>query len=263
MTYLQAIIIAVIEGLTEFLPVSSTGHMILADSLMKIENPEFAKTFEIAIQLGAILAVLLLYIKRFFIGINIYLKLVVAFIPTGIIGLLAYKTIKHYLFNPVTVSISLIVGGILLILLDKWSNKQDSRLKEIEDISYTGAFKIGLFQCISMIPGVSRAAATIFGGIFSGFNRAQAAEFSFLLAIPTMFAASGYDLLKEKDNIHSEDLKLLLLGALVAFIVAVFAVKGFVAFLNKYGFKHFGYYRILLGIVFLTYALIKGLNMPL
>jgi undecaprenyl-diphosphatase len=261
MTYLQAIIIAIIEGLTEFLPVSSTGHMILADSLMKIENPEFAKTFEIAIQLGAIMAVLLLYFKRFLAGINIYLKLAVAFIPTGIIGFLAYKTIKHYLFNPFTVSISLIIGGVVLILLDKWSSNKESEYKEVEDISFTGAVKIGLFQCLSMVPGVSRAAATIFGGIFSGFNRKQAAEFSFLLAIPTMFAASGYDLLKEKDNIHSEDLKLLLIGALVAFIVAVLAVKGFVAFLNKYGFKHFGYYRIILGLVFLIYALATGLSL--
>ena len=260
MTYLQALIIAIIEGLTEFLPVSSTGHMILADSLMKIQDQEFAKTFEIVIQLGAILAVLLIYIKRFLVGINIYVKLLVAFLPTGIIGLLAYKTIKAYLFNPFTVSISLIAGGIILILLDKWSEQKKSEYKNVEDISFKGALKIGFIQCFSMIPGVSRAAATIFGGIFSGFDRKQAAEFSFLLAIPTMFAASGYDLLKEKDNIHSEDLKLLLFGALVAFIVAIFAVKAFISFLNKYGFKHFGWYRIVLGIVFLTYALYTGLQ---
>lgn len=260
MTYLQAFIIAVIEGLTEFLPVSSTGHMILADSLMKISNPEFAKTFEIVIQLGAIMAVLFMYIKRFFVSTTIYLKLAVAFLPTGIIGLLAYKTIKYYLFNPFTVSLSLIVGGVLLILLDKWSARKKSDYINVEDISYAGALKIGLIQCFSMIPGVSRAAATIFGGIFSGFDRKQAAEFSFLLAIPTMFAASGYDLLKEKDNIHSEDLKLLLFGALVAFVIAVFAVKGFITFLNKYGFKHFGWYRIVLGLVFLTYALYTGMQ---
>ncbi len=260
MTYLQAFIIAIIEGLTEFLPVSSTGHMILVDSLLKIRDEEFAKTFEIVIQLGAIMAVLLIYIKRFFVGINIYTKLLVAFLPTGIIGLLAYKTIKHYLFNPYTVSIALILGGVVLILLDKWSGRKKSEYKNVEDISFTGALKIGFIQCLSMIPGVSRAAATIFGGIFSGFDRKQAAEFSFLLAIPTMFAASGYDLLKEKDNIHSEDLKLLLFGALVAFVVAIFAVKGFIAFLNKYGFKHFGWYRIALGILFLTYALSTGLQ---
>jgi undecaprenyl-diphosphatase len=261
MTYIQAIIIAIIEGLTEFLPVSSTGHMILADSLMHIQDKEFAKTFEIVIQLGAIMAVLLIYFKRFFVGITIYLKLGVAFLPTGIIGFLAYKTIKLYLFNPYTVSISLIVGGVVLILLDKWTEQKESEYKQVEDISYVGALKIGLIQCVSMVPGVSRAAATIFGGVFSGFDRKQAAEFSFLLAIPTMFAASGYDLLKEKDNIHSEDLSLMLVGGFVAFIVAIFAIKGFIAFLNKYGFKHFGYYRIILGVLFLAYAISTGLQL--
>jgi len=261
MSFLQAVIIAIIEGLTEFLPVSSTGHMILAQSLMDIQDKDFAKTFEIVIQLGAIMAVLLLYIKRFFVGINIYLKLLVAFLPTGIVGFLAYKIIKHYLFNPFTVSISLIIGGVMLILLDKWSEQKTSEYKEVKDISYAGAFKIGLVQCLSMIPGVSRAAATIFGGIFSGFNRKQAAEFSFLLAIPTMFAASGYDLLKEHENITHENIKLLLTGAIVAFIVAIIAVKGFIAFLNKYGFKHFGIYRIIIGVLFLAYALYAGIEM--
>ena len=234
MSYIQAIILAIIEGLTEFLPVSSTGHMILAQSLMNVKDPEFAKTFEIVIQLGAILAILLLYIKRFFVGINIYLKLFVAFIPTGIIGLLAYKIIKHYLFNPFTVSISLIIGGVILIVLDKWTEQKESEYKQVEDISYSGAIKIGLIQCLSMIPGISRAAATILGGVFSGFNRKQAAEFSFLLAIPTMFAASGYDLLKEHDNIHSSDITLLVFGGFIAFVVAIIAVKGFIAFLTKY-----------------------------
>lgn len=261
MSFLEAFFIAFIEGLTEFLPVSSTGHMILAQSFMKMSNPEFAKTFEIVIQLGAILAVLLIYIKRFFVGVTIYLKLVVAFLPTGIIGFIAYKTIKQYLFNPYTVSISLIIGGVILILLDKWSKRKESSYKEIEDISYINAFKIGIIQCISMIPGVSRSAATIFGGIFSGFNRAQAAEFSFLLAIPTMFAASGYDLLKEHENINKDDIYLLLFGAFVAFVVAIIAVKAFVAYLNKYGFKHFGYYRIVLGIAFLLISLLTGLKM--
>lgn len=261
MTFLQAFIIAVIEGLTEFLPVSSTGHMILADALLKVQDHHFAKTFEIVIQLGAILSVVLIYFKRFLRGSGIYLKLFVAFLPTGIIGFLAYKTIKHYLFNPFTVSISLIAGGIVLILLDRWSEQRRSQVQDIEDISYGSAFKIGLIQCLSMIPGVSRAAATIFGGVYAGFDRKQAAEFSFLLAVPTMFAASGYDLLKEKDNIYSDDLAMLLFGGAVAFVVALLAIKAFIAYLTKYGFKHFGYYRILLGALFLTYALSTGLQL--
>ncbi len=261
MSFLQAFIIAVIEGLTEFLPVSSTGHMILADSLLKVKDPEFTKTFEIVIQLGAIFSVVLLYRKRFLKNTNIYLKLLVAFLPTGIIGFLAYKSIKTYLFNPITVSISLIAGGVLLILLDRWSKKEESAYADLEDISYFAAFKIGLIQCLSMVPGVSRAAATIFGGVYAGFNRSQAAEFSFLLAVPTMLAAAGYDLLKEKENIHSEDLSMLLFGGLVAFVVAILAIKAFIAFLNKYGFKHFGYYRILLGIGFLIFAYATGLQL--
>ena len=261
MSFLQAIILAVIEGLTEFLPVSSTGHMILAQSFMRIPNDEFVKTFEIVIQLGAILAVLVLYIKRFFVSIDIYLKLLVAFLPTGIAGVLAYKIIKQYLFNPFIVSFSLIIGGVVLILLDAWSSRKQAEYKDIEDISYGGALKIGAIQCVSMIPGVSRAAATIFGGIFAGFDRKQAAEFSFLLAIPTMCAASAKDLWESKDLITSENMLLLLIGSAVAFIVAAIAVKAFVAFLTRYGFKYFGYYRILLGILFLAYALYTGMKL--
>jgi undecaprenyl-diphosphatase len=261
MSFFQAIILAIIEGLTEFLPVSSTGHMILAQSFMHIPNDEFVKTFEIVIQLGAILAVLVLYIKRFFVSINIYLKLFVAFLPTGVAGVLAYKIIKQYLFNPFIVSFSLIIGGVVLILLDAWSGRKHTEYKDIEDINYGGALKIGAIQCVSMIPGVSRAAATIFGGIFAGFDRKQAAEFSFLLAIPTMCAASAKDLWESKELITSENMLLLLIGSAVAFIVAAIAVKAFVAFLTRYGFKYFGYYRILLGILFLAYALYTGMKL--
>lgn len=258
MTYFQAIIIAIIEGITEFLPVSSTGHMILASSLMNIQNEEFAKTFEIVIQLGAILAVLALYYKRFLKGWDIYIKLFVAFVPTAIIGFLAYKTIKMYLFNPITVSISLIVGGVLLLLVDKWSEQKKTEYESIEKISMLSAFKIGIIQCFSMIPGVSRAAATILGGVYAGFDRKQAAEFSFLLAIPTMMAATGLDLLKSKDVIQEENMVLLLIGASVAFVVALIAVKTFISFLTKYGFRYFGYYRIVLGILFLFFYSFLG-----
>ncbi len=258
MSIFQAIILAIIEGLTEFLPVSSTGHMILADSLMRISEAEFAKTFEIVIQLGAILAVLFLYIKRFFVGVDIYVKLAVAFVPTGVVGFLAYKTIKGYLFNPYVVSAALIVGGFILILIDRWAANRKAKYADLQDISYGDAVKIGLFQCISMIPGVSRAAATIIGGVYAGFNSRQATEFSFLLAIPTMFAASGYDLIKSRGNIRADDWMLLALGGAVAFLFAALAVRAFVAFVPRYGFKHFGYYRIILGILFLALSLSLG-----
>ncbi len=261
MTFLQAIILAIIEGLTEFLPVSSTGHMILADALMNVQDKEFTKTFEIVIQLGAIMAVAVLYIKRFFVSIDIYLKLLAAFIPTGVIGILAYKTIKMYLFNPFVVSIALIVGGVILILLDKWTENKKSKYENIENVSYIDAMKIGLFQCFSMIPGISRAAATIFGGVFAGFDRKLATEFSFLLAIPTMMAASGKDLWESKDLINSENIKLMLVGGAVAFVFAIIAVKAFITFVQKYGFKHFGYYRIILGILFLVLSLSLGIEL--
>jgi undecaprenyl-diphosphatase len=261
MSIIQAVILAIIEGLTEFLPVSSTGHMILAGALMDIKDHDFEKTFEIGIQLGAILAVLAIYYKKFLKGFDIYIKLGIAFIPTGIIGFLAYKTIKAYLFNPYTVSIALIGGGILLILLDKWTEKKESAYASLEDVSYMGALKIGFIQCLSMIPGVSRSAATIFGGVSSGFNRTQAAEFSFLLAIPTMFAATGYDLYKTGLGFTSEQINILAIGTIVAFIVAIIAIKAFISFLTKYGFKHFGYYRIAVGILFLIFALSTGLKL--
>jgi undecaprenyl-diphosphatase len=261
MSLIQAIILGIIEGLTEFLPVSSTGHMILAASLMELHDDAFVKTFEIVIQLGAILSVLVLYYKRFLAGPDIYLKLGVAFLPTGIIGLLAYKTIKTYLFTPVTVSMALVIGGILLILLDKWSEKKVSEYVMPEDISWMGAIKIGLFQCLAMIPGVSRSAATIFGGVAVGFNRKQAAEFSFLLAVPTMAAATGYDLLKSGFDMSADQWNILLVGGLVAFIVAIVAIKGFIAFLTKYGFRHFGYYRIVIGLIFLAYAWHTGMEL--
>lgn len=261
MTYLQAFIIAVIEGITEFLPVSSTGHMILASSLMDISDKKFAETFEIVIQLAAILSVLVLYYKRFLTGISIYIKLFVAFLPTLIVGVLAYKTIKSYLFNPFVVSFSLIIGGVVLILLDRWSENKKTLYENTEDISLVNALKVGAIQCISMIPGVSRSAATIFGGMFAGFNRKQAAEFSFLLAMPTMFAASAKDLWENKELITPDNVRIILFGGVTAFIVALVAVKAFVAYLTKYGFKAFGYYRIILGISFLIYALMTGLKL--
>lgn len=261
MTFFEAIIIAIVEGLTEFLPVSSTGHMILTSALMGIHEDDFVKSYEVIIQLGAILAVLAIYYKRFLVSIDIYLKLFVAFLPTGIVGLLAYKTIKLYLFNPITVSVSLVVGGVVLILLDRWTARKTTKYVELENVSYLDALKIGMIQCLSMIPGVSRSAATIFGGVYAGFNRVQAAEFSFLLAIPTMFAATGYDIYKNQELFNADGISIMIVGGLVAFVVAILAVKAFVTFLTKYGFKHFGYYRIVIGILFLIYAYSTGLQL--
>lgn len=254
-------ILGVIEGLTEFLPVSSTGHMILASAVIGIGREEFVKTFEIAIQLGAILSVLTLYYRRFLVGAEIYLKLMAAFIPTGVVGLLAYKTIKHYLFNPYVVSATLILGGVALIILDKWTQGREARFDSTENVSWTGAIFIGCAQCLAMVPGVSRAAAAIFGGLWIGFDRKQATEFSFLLAIPTMFAATGYDLLKTQAHIEGAQWTLLLTGGVVAFVFALIAVKAFIALVPRYGFRHFGYYRIVLGAVFLTYAVTTGIRL--
>jgi undecaprenyl-diphosphatase len=255
MNLIQSIIIAIIEGITEFLPVSSTGHMILASSLMKIQEAEFVKTFEISIQLGAIMAIVLMYAKRFLQGISIYLKLGIAFIPTAIIGFLAYNFIKAHLFNPIIVAVSLIIGGIILILIDKKVVSQKSKTDVLENITYKNAFFIGLIQCFSMIPGVSRAAATIIGGVFNGLDKKQATEFSFLLAVPTMFAASGYDLLKTPVVFTKHEILLLAIGFIVAMITAWLAVKLFLKIVENYGFKYFGYYRIIIGIIFLLYLL--------
>lgn len=258
MTLFQSIIIAIIEGLTEFLPVSSTGHMILASAAMNIHENDFVKTFEVAIQLGAILAIVLIYAKRFLKGLTIYYKLTAAFIPTAIIGFLAYEIIKGYLFNPIVVSLSLIIGGIVLILIDRKVVAQESKTQELEDISYKRAISIGFIQCLSMIPGTSRAAATIVGGVFNGLDKKQATEFSFLLAVPTMFAATGYDLLKAEIAFTSNELMLLGIGLLVAFVSAWIAVKIFLKIVSNYGFKHFGYYRIALGGLFLFYMAYSG-----
>jgi undecaprenyl-diphosphatase len=251
MTIIQSIIIAVVEGLTEFLPVSSTGHMILTASLLGINNDSFLKTFEISIQLGAIFAIVIMYVRRFLKNFEIHKKLFIAFIPTTIIGYFGYSFIKEYLFNPYIVSVSLILGGIILIIIDKKLVNNVSRYNEVEDVPVKQAFYIGLIQCVAMIPGVSRAGATIVGGVFNGFNKKQATEFSFLLAVPTMFAATGYDLLKSPVEFNSNEIMLLLIGLITAFIIAWIAVKGFLVIVGRYGFTYFGWYRIIVGLLFL------------
>jgi len=253
MSFIQSIVLSIIEGLAEFLPISSTGHMILASSIMNIPEGTFVKTFEISIQIGAIIAIVLLYTKRYLKEFSIYLKLGIAFIPTGIIGFFAYPYIKAYLFNPIIVTVSLILGGIILILIDKKVSRNEGKTIALESISYKNAFFIGLFQSVSMIPGVSRAAATIIGGIFNGLDKKHAIDFSYLLAVPTMFVASGYDLYKTSIEFSGHEIFLLCFGLVIAFITALLAVKVFVRFVQNYGFKYFGYYRIIIGITYLIF----------
>jgi undecaprenyl-diphosphatase len=253
MNVFEAIVLAVIEGLTEFLPVSSTGHMIIGSSVMGIASDNFVKLFTICIQLGAILSVLVLYFKRFFKSVDFYIKLIIAFIPSAILGVLLSDYIDALLETPVGVAISLLVGGIFLLFVDKLFTKNE--VDDTDKMSRFTAFKIGLFQCIAMIPGVSRSGATIVGGMSQKMTRKAAAEFSFFLAVPTMFAATGYKLLKyikEFGMPSGEELKLLAIGNVVAFVVGLLAIKTFIGFLNKYGFKLFGWYRIAIGALLLA-----------
>lgn len=245
----QSIILSVIEGLTEFLPVSSTGHLIIASTIMGINEQNFTKIFEVNIQFGAILAVLIVYWKNFISSKDFYLKLFVAFLPAVIIGFTLNKYIDKLLGSVFVVGISLLVGGFILIFIDKAFKET----LEKNEFTYKKALKIGLFQCIAMIPGVSRSAATIIGGQIQGLSRKEAAEFSFFLAVPTMLAASSYKLLKNYKEITSDNINILLIGNLTAFIVAIIAIKFFISFLTKYGFKFFGYYRIVLGIIILIF----------
>ena len=249
MTSIQAFILAIIEGITEFLPVSSTGHMILASSFFGIEHDDFTKLFTIVIQLGAILSVIVLYFKRFFQTFEFYYKIVVGFIPAVILGLLFAKKIDSLLENPITVAISLLIGGILLLKVDDWFGNSTET-----EITYFTAFKIGLFQCIAMIPGVSRSGASIVGGMSQKLNRSTAAEFSFFLAVPTMFGATikkCYDYYKDGFVLTHDQINFLIIGNVVAFIVALIAIKTFIGFISKNGFKVFGYYRIIAGITLL------------
>jgi undecaprenyl-diphosphatase len=263
----QAIILAIVEGLTEFLPVSSTGHMIIASALMGINELPITKIFAVNIQFGAILSVVVLYWRRFLNSFEFYQKLLLAFIPAAVIGFLLNDVIDAMLGSVFITAVMLVLGGFVLLFVDKWfAHAQENK------ITYKNALVIGFFQCIAMIPGVSRSAASIIGGLTQGINRKAAAEFSFFLAVPTMLAAASYKLVKDLlkleisdlvmfdlvkiknsfDVITADDLRLLIIGNVVAFVVAMAAIKFFINFLTKYGFKMFGYYRIALGIVLLA-----------
>ncbi len=278
---LETIIIAIVEGLTEFLPVSSTGHMIITQNLLGVESTEFVKAFTFIIQFGAILSVVVLYWKRFF-QLNhtpapegasslkrflhkydFYWKLFVAFIPAAVLGLLFSDMIDAMLESVTVVAITLILGGIFMLFCDKIFNKgsENTRLTEKR------AFWIGMFQCISMIPGVSRSMATIVGGMAQKLTRKAAAEFSFFLAVPTMFAATCFKMLKiflEPDGMQilKDNLGTLIIGYVVAFIVAMLAIKFFISFVTKYGFKAFGWYRIIVGAIILI-MLATGHNLTI
>lgn len=248
MNWLDVIVLAIVEGLTEFLPISSTGHMIIAQNVLGIESSEFLKTFIVNIQFGAILSVVILYYKRFIKSLKFYYTLFIAFLPAALIGFIFGEYINELLENVIVVAIALLLGGVVFLFIDSWfKNSTDEK-----ELTYKNAFVVGLFQCIAMIPGVSRSAATIIGGLTQKLSRKSAAEFSFFLAVPTMFAASAYKLLNTYSIINYQNFKYLLVGNIASFIVAMVAIRFFIYFLTKYGFRWFGWYRIILGIVLLV-----------
>jgi undecaprenyl-diphosphatase len=251
----DAIILAVVEGLTEFLPVSSTGHTILAATLLKIAQTPFVKSFEIALEFGSILAAVVLY-WRYFLDFDVLKRLFVAFIPTGVVGLLIYRLFKDVLFgNEQIVLWALLLGGIFIILFEL-RYKQRSRIDDISKISYRDCLLIGLFQAVSVIPGASRAAPTIMGGLALGMKRQTIVLFSFLLAVPTMVAASGFDLLMSYNEFSSGQVDLLLAGFVASFVVAIPAIKLFLGYVRKHNFIPFGIYRILLVVVFFFFVIL-------
>lgn len=262
MTFVQTIIIAIVEGVTEFLPVSSTGHMIIVQKLLGIDaNLDFVKTFTVNIQFGAILSVVVLYWKRFFQTWDFYWKLLIAFLPAAVIGFLLNDVIDRLLENVFVVALMLVAGGVLMLFVDRWFNRPE----ENQTVDWKRALKIGFFQCIAMVPGVSRSMATIVGGMTAGLSRKNAAEFSFFLAVPTMAAAAGYKLLKLVTDpalvsTLSDNLMTLLIGNVVAFLVALAAIRFFIRFLTQHGFKAFGYYRIVVGIILIA-LLLMGVDL--
>ncbi len=248
----EAIVLAIIEGLTEFLPVSSTGHMIIGSSAMGISSHPFVKTYTVAIQLGAIMSVVVLYWKRFWQSWTFYFVLALGFLPAAVAGFLFNDSIDQLLERVDVVGWMLIAGGMVLLFIDRLFSR--SSTEGLIEVSYNQSWKIGLFQCIALVPGVSRSAATIIGGLTQGLTKKAAAEFSFFLAVPTMLAATGYKLLKfylEGNSFGKSEISLLLIGNVVAFAVAMAAIKYFIGFLTRHGFKLFGYYRIALGAILL------------
>lgn len=252
MTLIQAIVLGIIEGITEFLPVSSTGHLILASSLLGISSSEFLKTFEIAIQSGAIFSVIVLYWRTFLYDWETNKRIAAAFLPTALLGLLLYSLVKSLLDNTSVVAWSLLVGGIALIIFEYWHKEKENSVKDIAHMPYRQALAIGCFQAVAFIPGISRSAATIVGGLLMGVKRTTIVEFSFLLAVPTMIAATGLDLIKNAGNFSSNQALILAVGFIVSFIVAAFAIKLLLQFVKHYTFVSFGVYRIIIALLFLS-----------
>lgn len=252
MTILDAMILGIVEGLSEFLPISSTGHLILVSTLIKLKQTEAHKVFEVTIQSGAMLAVVYIYRSQFVSRSDLLKKLSFAFLPTGILGYLLYKLVKSF-FHPSLVSYMLIAGGVAFIAIELWLRNRPATVASIQEISYRQAFIIGLLQSLSMIPGVSRSGATIMGGLLVGMNRKDAAEFSFLLALPTMLAATAYDIYKNYTIFNLGDWQNILVGFITSFIFAVIGIKALLKFISSHTFVPFGIYRIAVGVIFLFF----------
>jgi undecaprenyl-diphosphatase len=261
MSFFEALIIAIVEGLTEFLPISSTGHMIITQTLLGIEINEFVKLFTISIQFGAILSVVFLYWKRFFKNIRFYINLIIAIIPAAVLSIILKKYIDRALGDVSIVAINLLVGGFIMIGLDYWFKQKDLHKSEV---TLLDSLKIGFFQALAMFPGVSRSAATIYGGMLQGYSKQSAAEFSFFLAVPTMFLATVkdlYDFYKAGQTaLTSYEINLLLFGNIISFLVAMVAIKFFIQYIVKHNFFWFGVYRILVGATILI-MISKGISL--
>ena len=250
MDLMTAAILGIVEGISEFLPISSTGHLILTSHLMGLKHTDFLKSFEIAIQVGAIASVVVLYWRSLLIDFNIMKKVVVAFIPTGIMGLTLYKLIKQFLLGSSTIVLwSLFLGGVFLIVFEMWHREKEDAVADVSDISFRQALIIGCFQSIAMIPGVSRSAATIVGGLLLGLKRKVIVEFSFLLAVPTMLAATAYDLLKNGSQFSLDQAQFLAVGLITSFVVALLSIKFLLRYIQTHTFIAFGVYRIVLVLV--------------
>ena len=250
MDIFQSLLYGIVEGITEFLPISSTGHLILLSKLLR-NNGEFLKSFEIIIQLGAIMAVIFLYWKKLIQNWILLKKIIVAFIPTAILGLVFYSFVKKYLLsNSLVVVFSLFLGGIAIILFEKLYKEQANALENLDNMTYTQAISIGFIQSIAMIPGVSRSASTIIGGLLAGLSKKAIVEFSFFLAVPTMIAASGLDIIKNYSIFMREDILVLSVGFLTSFFVAILAIKFLLNYIQKNSFISFGIYRIVIAIIF-------------